>query len=121
MCVCVFIFSEINLSTDIFEQQEAPTKEEVKATASEENKEEKPPASTEEEKKPPAEKEKKEEPNKPPSPFVLFVDLHCTGCAKKIERSISKIRGTLIISPPPPPPFPLLLICFSWKLFLLLL
>ena len=38
------------------------------------------------------EEEKKEEP-KPPSPFVLFVDLHCVGCAKKIERSIMKIRG----------------------------
>ncbi|KAJ7965224.1 Heavy metal-associated isoprenylated plant protein [Quillaja saponaria] len=36
--------------------------------------------------------EKKEEP-KPPQPFVLFVDLHCVGCAKKIERSIMKIRG----------------------------
>lgn len=40
----------------------------------------------------PAEEEKKEE-SKPPSPFVLFVDLHCVGCAKKIERSIMKIRG----------------------------
>ncbi|KAM1142367.1 hypothetical protein ACFX19_042905 [Malus domestica] len=39
-----------------------------------------------------AEEEKKEEP-KPPSPFVLFVDLHCVGCAKKIERSIMRIRG----------------------------
>lgn len=38
------------------------------------------------------EEEKKEEPQ-PPSPFVLYVDLHCVGCAKKIERSISKIRG----------------------------
>ncbi|KAF5743424.1 hypothetical protein HS088_TW08G00005 [Tripterygium wilfordii] len=28
-----------------------------------------------------------------PSPFVLFVDLHCVGCAKKIERSIINIRG----------------------------
>lgn len=72
-------------------KQEAP-KEELKAAAAEEKKEEKPPA--EEEKKPPAEEEKKEEPkNKPPPPFVLFVDLHCTGCAKKIERSILKIRG----------------------------
>ncbi|ESW13356.1 hypothetical protein PHAVU_008G189300 [Phaseolus vulgaris] len=50
----------------------------------EEKKEEKP-----EEK--PAE-EKKEEP-KPPSPCVLFVDLHCVGCAKKIERYIMKMRG----------------------------
>ncbi|KAJ9174363.1 hypothetical protein P3X46_017391 [Hevea brasiliensis] len=40
----------------------------------------------------PAEEEKKEEP-KPPSPFVLLVDLHCVGCAKKIEKSIMKIRG----------------------------
>ncbi|KAL7183471.1 hypothetical protein ACSBR2_025806 [Camellia fascicularis] len=36
--------------------------------------------------------EKKEEP-KPPEPFVLFVDLHCVGCAKKIEKSILRIRG----------------------------
>ncbi|KAI9156202.1 hypothetical protein LWI28_002105 [Acer negundo] len=33
-----------------------------------------------------------EEP-KPPSPFVLFVDLHCVGCAKKIEKSIMRIKG----------------------------
>ncbi|KAL6127312.1 hypothetical protein ACLB2K_075353 [Fragaria x ananassa] len=39
-----------------------------------------------------AQEEKKEEP-KPPAPFVLYVDLHCVGCAKKIERSIMKIRG----------------------------
>ncbi|XP_050387545.1 heavy metal-associated isoprenylated plant protein 9 [Argentina anserina] len=39
-----------------------------------------------------AEEEKKEKP-KPPAPFVLYVDLHCVGCAKKIERSIMKIRG----------------------------
>ncbi|KAH7856012.1 hypothetical protein Vadar_031584 [Vaccinium darrowii] len=38
------------------------------------------------------EEEKKEEP-KPPSPFVLFVDLHCVGCAKKIEKSILNIAG----------------------------
>ncbi|XP_061339217.1 heavy metal-associated isoprenylated plant protein 9-like [Gastrolobium bilobum] len=36
--------------------------------------------------------EKKEEP-KLPSPCVLFVDLHCGGCAKKIERYIKKMRG----------------------------
>lgn len=45
---------------------------------------------------PPAE-EKKEEEAKPPPPFVLFVDLHCVGCAKKIERSIMRIRGNSII------------------------
>ncbi|XP_022762832.1 heavy metal-associated isoprenylated plant protein 9-like [Durio zibethinus] len=37
--------------------------------------------------------EKKEEPPPPPPPFVLFVDLHCVGCAKKIEKSVKKIRG----------------------------
>lgn len=42
-----------------------------------------------------AEEEKKEEP-KPPSPFVLFVDLHCVGCAKKIEKSILRMKGTLV-------------------------
>ncbi|KAI8565159.1 hypothetical protein RHMOL_Rhmol03G0239100 [Rhododendron molle] len=45
-----------------------------------------------EEKKAEKTEEKKEEP-KPPSPFVLFVDLHCVGCAKKIERSILNIKG----------------------------
>ncbi|KAF7147329.1 hypothetical protein RHSIM_Rhsim03G0216900 [Rhododendron simsii] len=45
-----------------------------------------------EEKKTEKTEEKKEEP-KPPSPFVLFVDLHCVGCAKKIERSILNIKG----------------------------
>ncbi|KAB2596905.1 neurofilament medium polypeptide-like [Pyrus ussuriensis x Pyrus communis] len=59
------------------EQAKAEEKAEVKV---EEKKDEK------------AEEEKKEEP-KPPSPFVLFVDLHCVGCAKKIERSIMRIRG----------------------------
>lgn len=55
----------------------------------EEKKEEKPQEEKKEEK---AEDQKKEEP-KPPSPFVLYVDLHCVGCAKKIEKSIMKIRG----------------------------
>ncbi|KAG4954936.1 Heavy metal-associated isoprenylated plant protein 9 [Glycine soja] len=54
--------------------------EEKKEEMAEEKKEEKP------------EEEKKEEP-KPPSPCVLFVDLHCVGCAKKIERYIMKMRG----------------------------
>ncbi|WCJ27569.1 Heavy metal transport/detoxification superfamily protein [Euphorbia peplus] len=40
-----------------------------------------------------ADQEKKEEDPKPPSSFVLYVDLHCVGCAKKIERSILKIKG----------------------------
>lgn len=34
----------------------------------------------------------------PPNPVILFVDLHCVGCAKKIERTILKYRG-LSISP----------------------
>ncbi|THG20972.1 heavy metal-associated isoprenylated plant protein 9-like [Camellia sinensis] len=45
-----------------------------------------------EEKKEEKTEEKKEEP-KPPEPSVLFVDLHCVGCAKKIEKSILRIRG----------------------------
>lgn len=60
------------------DKKEEKAEEEKKEEKSEEKKEEKP--------------EEKEEP-KPPSPFVLFVDLHCVGCAKKIERSIMKIRG----------------------------
>ncbi|GAU48710.1 hypothetical protein TSUD_303230 [Trifolium subterraneum] len=44
-----------------------------------------------EEKKEEKEEEKKEP--KPPSPCVLFVDLHCVGCAKKIEKYIIKFRG----------------------------
>lgn len=59
------------------EQAKAEAKPEEKA---EEKKDEKPA------------EEKKEEP-KPPSPFVLFVDLHCVGCAKKIEKTIMRITG----------------------------
>ncbi|CAI9274297.1 unnamed protein product [Lactuca saligna] len=44
------------------------------------------------EEKPPAEEKKEEEP-KPPAPFVLFIDLHCVGCAKKIEKSLLRIPG----------------------------
>ncbi|GLU12113.1 hypothetical protein SLE2022_288190 [Rubroshorea leprosula] len=67
---------------------EEAKQEQVKAEVPqpEEKKEEK----TEEK---PAEEGKEEEQPKPPSPFVLCVDLHCVGCAKKIERSIMKIRG----------------------------
>ena len=65
-------------------QEQAPA--EVKPEA-EEKKEEK--AEEKKEEKP---EEQKEEP-KPPLPFVLFVDLHCVGCAKKIERSLMKIRA----------------------------
>lgn len=68
------------------EMKQEPPKEEVKT---EEKKEEQ----TEEKKEEKVEEEEKKEEPKPPSPFVLYVDLHCVGCAKKIERSISKIRG----------------------------
>ncbi|KAI3735482.1 hypothetical protein L6452_14981 [Arctium lappa] len=62
-------------------------KEEVKP---EEKKEE----NNGEEEKPPADEEKKEEP-KPPSPLVLYIDLHCVGCAKKIEKSLLRIPGVV--------------------------
>lgn len=48
------------------------------------------------EEKPPSEEKKDEEP-KPPPPFVLYIDLHCVGCAKKIERSLLRIPGIYII------------------------
>ncbi|OMO97752.1 hypothetical protein COLO4_14384 [Corchorus olitorius] len=67
-------------------KQEQPPAEEKKEEKAEEKKEEKA-----EEK--PAEEKKEEAPPPPPPPFVLFVDLHCVGCAKKIEKSIMKIRG----------------------------
>lgn len=68
------------------ELKQEPPKEEVKT---EEKKEEQ----TVEKKEEKVEEEEKKEEPKPPSPFVLYVDLHCVGCAKKMERSISKIRG----------------------------
>ncbi|KAG9455418.1 hypothetical protein H6P81_008322 [Aristolochia fimbriata] len=40
--------------------------------------------------------EKKEEaadPPPPPPPVVLFVDMHCVGCAKRVERCLMKVRG----------------------------
>ncbi|KAI9110857.1 hypothetical protein K1719_018295 [Acacia pycnantha] len=68
--------------------EEAKVQEQPKI---EEKKEEKHEEKAEEKKEEEAE-EKKEEP-KPPSPCVLFVDLHCMGCAKKIQKSIMKMRG----------------------------
>ncbi|OIW02507.1 hypothetical protein TanjilG_12821 [Lupinus angustifolius] len=80
-------------------KQEQPKAESKPENKAEENKEEKPaeekPGEEKKEEKPAEEKpaeEKKEEP-KPPASCVLFVDLHCMGCAKKIERSIMKMRG----------------------------
>ncbi|KAM0946846.1 putative heavy metal-associated isoprenylated plant protein [Dioscorea sansibarensis] len=59
-------------------------------------------AKPEEKKEEPKDQEKKEEKAEeknveaktpPPNPVILFVDLHCVGCAKKIERTILKYRG----------------------------
>lgn len=70
-------------------QEQAPAEVKPEAEEKEEKAEEK------KEEKP---EEPKEEP-KPPLPFVLFVDLHCVGCAKKIERSLMKIRGLSLFLP----------------------
>ncbi|KAG0458845.1 hypothetical protein HPP92_021973 [Vanilla planifolia] len=61
---------------------QAPKPEEKSAM---EQKEEKPPEEKKEEAKP--------SPLTAPPSVVLFVDLHCVGCAKKIQRSILKCRG----------------------------
>ncbi|XP_010671306.2 heavy metal-associated isoprenylated plant protein 9 isoform X2 [Beta vulgaris subsp. vulgaris] len=75
-------------------EEQAPAETKPEEKPAEENPPPPPPPAEE---KPPAEEEKKEEeppqPPPPPPPFVLYVDLHCVGCAKKIERSIMKIRG----------------------------
>ncbi|CAH2044348.1 unnamed protein product [Thlaspi arvense] len=75
-------------------KEESSAPEAVPEPASEEEKKK----DVAEEKKAAAEEEKpavEEEPQPPPPPppFILYVDLHCVGCAKKIERSILKIRG----------------------------
>ncbi|KAK7300996.1 hypothetical protein RJT34_11850 [Clitoria ternatea] len=75
--------------------EEAKQEQQLKVEEKKEEKPEEKPAEEKKEEKPAeekAEEEKKEEP-KPPSPCVLFVDLHCVGCAKKIERYIMKMRG----------------------------
>ncbi|MED6219192.1 Heavy metal-associated isoprenylated plant protein 9 [Stylosanthes scabra] len=66
-------------------KQEQPPKAESKP-------EEKPAEEKKEEKREEKPKEEKQE-AKPPSPCVLFVDLHCMGCAKKIERYVMKMKG----------------------------
>ncbi|KAF2563173.1 hypothetical protein F2Q70_00018745 [Brassica cretica] len=76
-------------------KEAAPAPEAVPESASSEEEEKKDVA---EEKQEAAEEEQptvEEEtlPPPPPPPFILYVDLHCVGCAKKIERSILKIRG----------------------------
>lgn len=39
--------------------------------------------------------EKTDSPAPPPPSFVLYTDLHCVGCAKKIEKVLIKMKGTL--------------------------
>ncbi|KAJ3678475.1 hypothetical protein LUZ60_002278 [Juncus effusus] len=83
--------------------EEAKKEEEpkVEAKAEEKKEEEKKEEKKEEEKKeePKAEEEKKEEEKKteeppaPPPPVILQVDLHCIGCARKIERCILRCKG----------------------------
>ncbi|WOL05747.1 heavy metal-associated isoprenylated plant protein 3 [Canna indica] len=67
-------------------------KQEVEAKQ-EEKKEEKKEEKSEEKKEEKAEEKKEEVKPGPPPPIVLAVDLHCVGCAKKIEKSILKCRG----------------------------
>ncbi|CAA2999660.1 heavy metal-associated isoprenylated plant protein 9-like [Olea europaea var. sylvestris] len=74
------------------EVKQEQIKEESKPEEKKEEKAEEKKEVKAEEKKEEKAEEKKEEP-KPPSPFVLFVDLHCVGCAKKIERTLLRIRG----------------------------
>ncbi|KAF3789238.1 hypothetical protein EJ110_NYTH18912 [Nymphaea thermarum] len=71
-------------------QADAPQPE----AKAEEKKEEKAEEKKEEEQKPEEKKEdEKKEEEKPPAPVVLFVDMHCIGCAKKVERTLLKVRG----------------------------
>ncbi|KAG2301263.1 hypothetical protein Bca4012_059460 [Brassica carinata] len=76
-------------------KEAAPAPEAVLESASSEEEEKKDVAEEKqeaaEEEKPTVEEEKQPPPS--PPPFILYVDLHCVGCAKKIERSILKIRG----------------------------
>uniref|UniRef100_A0A7C9ECV8 HMA domain-containing protein n=1 Tax=Opuntia streptacantha TaxID=393608 RepID=A0A7C9ECV8_OPUST len=78
-------------------QEQAPAEAKPEEKPTEEKKEEQPPVEEKKEDQstpPPAEEPKKEEePPQPPPPFVIYVDLHCMGCAKKIQKSIMKIRG----------------------------
>lgn len=71
-------------------QEEVKAADQTQPQAEEKKEENKEAAAAAEEKK---EEEKPAEEPKPPSPLVLYVDLHCVGCAKKIEKSIMRIRG----------------------------
>lgn len=64
--------------------------EEAKVEAKPEEKKE---DEKEEKKEEKAEENKEEAKPSPPPPIVLLVDLHCVGCAKKIEKSILKCKG----------------------------
>lgn len=72
------------------EVKEEGKKEEEKKEEPKGEEEKKEEAKGEEEKK---EEPKAEEPPPPPPPVVLQVDLHCVGCAKKIQRSILRCKG----------------------------
>lgn len=85
------LYTHSNLLNENEFSQEQIKEESKPEEKKEEKAEEKKEVKAEEKKEEKAE-EKKEEP-KPPSPFVLFVDLHCVGCAKKIERTLLRIRG----------------------------
>ncbi|XP_057442326.1 heavy metal-associated isoprenylated plant protein 9 [Lotus japonicus] len=75
------------------EQPQAEAKPEEKTEEKAEEKAEEKPAAEEKKEEEKPEEEKKEEEPKPPAPCVLYVDLHCVGCAKKIERYMMKMRG----------------------------
>ncbi|KAK1304557.1 hypothetical protein QJS10_CPB11g00526 [Acorus calamus] len=76
-------------------QEEAKAEANPEAKPEEKKEETKKEEKTEEKKEEKAEEKKEEEPKppSPPPPTVLHVDLHCVGCAKKIERTILKVRG----------------------------
>lgn len=77
-------------------QEQAPAEKRVEKT--EEKKEERAEEKKKEEEEKNAEEEKKpKSPPPPPPPLVLYVDLHCVGCAKKIERSILRLRGAFYL------------------------
>ncbi|KAL1308617.1 hypothetical protein HN51_050597 [Arachis hypogaea] len=79
--------AEAEVKAEEKKEEEKPKEEEKK------KEEEKGEAGAEVEEKKKEEEKEEEAPPKPPAPCVLFVDLHCVGCAKKIHRYIMKIRG----------------------------
>lgn len=74
---------QISYETSLFLCQEETAKAENKPEEKiEEQTDEKAKEKKEEEKAPP-----------PPPPVVLYVDMHCVGCAKKMERCLLKCKG----------------------------